>query len=40
MATGFLGVIAWRHLPAKVAAGGAGVVIGLVVFAAVAWVVR
>jgi hypothetical protein len=35
-----MGVIGWRHLPAKVAAGGAGVVIGLVVFAAVAWVVR
>ena len=35
-----LGVIGWRHLPAKVAAGGAGVVFGLVMFAAVAWVVR
>jgi hypothetical protein len=34
-----LGVIGWRHLPAKVAAIGAGVVIGLV-FAAVALVQR
>jgi hypothetical protein len=35
-----LGVIGWRYMPAKVAASGAGVMIGLVVFAAVAWVVR
>jgi hypothetical protein len=35
-----LGLIGLRHLPAKVAAGGAAVLIGLVVFVAVAWVGR
>src|SRR5690349_21179321 len=35
-----LGLIGLRHLPAKVATGGAVVVIGLVVFAAMAWVGR
>jgi hypothetical protein len=35
-----LGLIGLRHLPAKVAAGGAVVVIGLVAFAALAWVGR
>lgn len=35
-----LGVMTWRHLPAKVATGGAGVVIALVVFATVAWLAR
>jgi hypothetical protein len=35
-----LGLIGLRHLPAKAAAGGAVVVIGLVAFAALAWVGR
>ena len=35
-----LGVVGWRHPPGKVAGLGAGVLIGLARFAAVAWILR